>query len=105
MIGKQLKKLRETRNINQTELSEILGVVRSQISMYESDERDPSPEVLMKIVKYFNCSIDYLYGLVENKNDTTNPLQDIVGFAEKSQVHADALRSYIEFLKSQNKQN
>ena len=63
MIGKRLRLLREKEGISQERLGEILGVVRSQISMYESDERDPSPEVLLKIHKHYNCSIDYLFGL------------------------------------------
>lgn len=102
MIGKQLKALRQYKNISQTELSEILGVVRSQVSMYESDERDPSPEVLLKIIKYFECSIDYLFGVTKDTTETNGHINDIIGYATKSEVNANALRAYIQFLQSQS---
>ena len=57
-----LKKLREGKNMNQTELAIALGVSRSTIGMYETGKREPDFETLEVIADYFNVSMDYLYG-------------------------------------------
>ena len=41
----------------------------SSIAMYETELRKPSLEVLIKLSKIFNCSIDYILG----KSDIRNP--------------------------------
>lgn len=72
MVGKRLRELRSERKISQIELSKILGVVMTSISMYELDERTPSPEVLVKMANYFDCSVDYLLSLSDVKKGTIN---------------------------------
>lgn len=57
-FGGRLIALREENNINKTELAKILNMSRSMITMYESGERMPSIEVLLKISDYFSVSID-----------------------------------------------
>ncbi len=57
-----LKQLREERGITQTELARQLGVVRSTICFYESEQHSPTPEMLIKLADFFNVSVDYLLG-------------------------------------------
>lgn len=71
-FGGRLFALREENNINKTELAKILNMSRSMITMYESGERMPSTEVLLKISDYYSVSIDWLLGRTENKQLTVN---------------------------------
>lgn len=71
-FGGRLFALREENNINKTKLAKILNMSRSMITMYESGERMPSIEVLLKISDYFSVSIDWLLGRTENKQLTVN---------------------------------
>jgi len=57
-----LKQLREARGITQTELAKQLGVVRSTICFYESEQHSPTPEMLIKLADFFGVSVDYLLG-------------------------------------------
>lgn len=100
MIGKKLKHLRESNGLTQEGLSNIIGVVRSQVSMYESNERTPSPEVLIKIVKYFDCSLDYLFDLTEFKKGTIEVPENQVGtLYDGEDISPEQLKKLIEFAK------
>ena len=59
-FGNILKELRLERNISQRKLGEILGVVNQTISFWESGNREPDLDMLVKIANYFNVTIDYL---------------------------------------------
>lgn len=63
-----LKFLRKQRGMSQLELSEVLGVGKSTISMYENGQRKPSFEVLEEIADFFNVDMDYLLGKSTCKN-------------------------------------
>lgn len=69
-----LKKLREAKKLTQTKLSIDLDVSQELISRYEVGTSFPQPNMLIKIAKYFNCSVDYLLGLTE----VTTPIQTII---------------------------
>ncbi len=60
LLGKKIKALRNNSKFTQAELAERLGVTKSSIASYENDSRQPSYEVLIKIARIFNVSIDYL---------------------------------------------
>ena len=59
-FGSRLKQLRNSKDLKQSELAEILGVSTSAIGSYERCERQPTYELLHKYAKYFNVSIDYI---------------------------------------------
>ncbi len=59
-IGERLKKLRTDRNLTQKQVAELFGVTISTISLYESDIRKPSYDVLIKYAAYFHVSTDYI---------------------------------------------
>ncbi|MBR6568051.1 MAG: helix-turn-helix domain-containing protein [Clostridia bacterium] len=59
----KLKKLREEKGLNQSELGEALGVSRGSISFYEKAERIPDIDFLVKTAKFFDVPVDYLLGL------------------------------------------
>lgn len=62
-FGSNLKKLRSQMGLSQKILAERLGVTKSMVSYYESQERSPSPDVLIRCSRIFHVSADYLLGL------------------------------------------
>jgi transcriptional regulator with XRE-family HTH domain len=67
-FGKRLSRLRESRNMDQTKLGEILNLSKSTVSAYEHDQRQPSPETIVLIAEIFNVTTDYL---LRGEEDTT----------------------------------
>lgn len=66
-MGSRIQKVRKEKGIRQYELAEAIGVNHTAISLYESGKREPRKDILEKIALVTNVSIDYLYGLTDNK--------------------------------------
>ena len=62
-FGKILKLLRCDKDISQRTLSEEFGVTKQTISLWETGQREPDFDTLVKIAKYFNVTTDYLLGI------------------------------------------
>jgi len=60
MLSKKLSELRKERNLKLREISTIIGVTQSAVSMYESGERRPDYNILLKIANFYGVSTDYL---------------------------------------------
>ena len=67
LFGERLKYLRTSRKLSQKELAERLNIAKSVISFYESGDRMPSYDVLIKIAQIFNVTTDYLLGLEKKR--------------------------------------
>ena len=65
MIGQRLAQLRRARGISQKELGEAVMVSAYTISSYELDRSDPNDEIKVRLAEYFDVSLDYLVGLIE----------------------------------------
>ena len=64
----RLKELRIENNKTQKDLSRFLGITDVAYYYYESEKRDMSPEIILKLAQYFNVSTDYLLGKSDEKN-------------------------------------
>ena len=64
----RLKEIRKTRGISQLKLSMDLNTSQNTISRYETGEREPGINELIKIANYFNISVDYLLERTNNPN-------------------------------------
>lgn len=62
----KLKEIRKAKGISQLKLALDLNMSQNTISRYETGEREPGINELIKIADYFNISIDYLLGRTEN---------------------------------------
>ena len=56
----RLKEIRKSKGISQLRLAMDLNTNQNTISRYETGEREPGINELIKIADYFNVSIDYL---------------------------------------------
>ena len=58
--------LRQSKNLAQSQLANLIGVDRSTISSYESNIRQPSLDTLSRIADVFGVSTDYLLGRTDS---------------------------------------
>ena len=82
-LPERFKSLRTKNNYSQKELANILGLSPSVVSGYETGEKTPSTEVLLKLTGLYHCSADYLLGI--SNDDRT--LIDVTGL-NPEQVHS-----------------
>ncbi len=59
---KRLRDLREDHDLNQTKVAEFLGMSQTGYSKYETGENDIPTDILIKLARFYNTSIDYLLG-------------------------------------------
>lgn len=64
----RLKEIRKSKGISQLKLAMDLNMSQNTISRYETGEREPGINELIKIANYFNVSIDYLLERTNNPN-------------------------------------
>ena len=62
-FAERFKIFRKYKGYNQSQLARILNISRATVSGYETLDRFPSIEMLVKISRFFNISIDYLVGV------------------------------------------
>lgn len=67
MLGEKIKLYRESKNMTQNEIADVLGVKPATVSKYESGTLEPNIESLKKLAELFEVSIDEL--LKEDKFD------------------------------------
>lgn len=120
MLGRRLKKLRNSIKLTQEELGKEVNVTKVSISGYENGNRSPDTETLQKIADFFDVSTDYLLG--RSDNPEPNNSDDIKGksffmskiaqefpdidlmFKDLESLSADDMKEvyeYIKFKKSQ----
>ena len=59
---KRIRDLREDRDLTQTQMAKILGMSQTGYSKYETGENDVPTEILIKLARFYNTSLDYLLG-------------------------------------------
>lgn len=62
----RLKQMRKEKGISQLKLAIELNTNQNTISRYETGEREPGINELIRIADYFNVSIDYLLERTDN---------------------------------------
>lgn len=96
-LGGRIRKLRESRNMTQTELSEILGMkTYTTVSKWEKNENFPKGKDLKKLAEIFNVTSDYLLGLSDTelgKITTQNEHHEILTLF--NQLNEDKLKQLI----------
>ncbi len=58
LIG--LREIRRKRNLNQQKVAMDLNISRESLSYYENGKRSPDVEMLLRLSRYYNVSVDYL---------------------------------------------
>lgn len=61
----RLKDLREDHDLTQTDIANLLGTTRQQVSKWETGAQMMGVDKYIKLAKYYNVSTDYLLGLID----------------------------------------
>ena len=89
--------LRKRSGLSQQELADKLGLSRSIIGMYESNQRMPSLEVLEALADVFNVNVDFLIGHSDDEEITktfrTN-LAELIKNTNKFDLEAAGVNLY-----------
>ena len=72
----RLKKIREDKNLRQSDISKILNVSQVAYSYYEIEKRQIPIDLLKKLAKLYNVSVDYLLYLTDEKKPYPRSIMD-----------------------------
>ena len=75
-FGNKIKALRKELNLTQEQLAKRIGVAKSVVSYYESGERYPSYDVLVKLTRVFHVTTDYLLDIEKTHTLDVSDLSD-----------------------------
>ena len=70
-MGARIAALRRAAGWNQAELAQRLQISSSAVGMYEQGRREPSAEMLVRMAKVFEVSVDYLLTGMPGGEETT----------------------------------
>ena len=90
-FGERLKELRKGQKMTQQQLADRLGVAKSVVSYYESGDRYPSFDVLVRIARIFHRTTDYLLGIERNK---------IIDVSDLTEEEIAAIASVIDVIRN-----
>lgn len=67
-VKNNIREIRKKRGIRQLQLAEDLRVTRQTMTAIENNKYNPSLELALKIVKYFNMPIEKIFILEEESS-------------------------------------
>lgn len=88
-VGKRIKYLRKTQDMNQDDLARKLHVAISTISNWENGRNQVSPDYYASLAKIFNISVSELLGEIRPRND------QIINLVSKPYLSYDYERNYL----------
>lgn len=71
---KNLKKLRTEKGVSQQQLASVIGISQQSVNKYENHNIEPDIFTLCALADYFDTSIDYLVGRVEEEGGESSYL-------------------------------
>ncbi|MGB0880199.1 MAG: helix-turn-helix domain-containing protein [Polaribacter sp.] len=69
LIGEAIKQARKDRKLTQTQLGELIGVKKAQISKIENNLTDARFETILKVFRALNAKINFNVELLNQKMD------------------------------------
>ena len=63
----RIKDLREDRDLTQQQISDFLHIKQNTYSQYENGHRQMPIEILIKLARYYDTSVDYILGETNEK--------------------------------------
>lgn len=63
---KRIRDLREDKDLTQKQLASVLNCSQQVYSNYELGQRDIPTDILIKLSKFYNVSVDYILSLTNN---------------------------------------
>lgn len=88
---KNLKFLRKSHHLSQTELSRLLHISQQSICKYEGGHSEATETLLIKTADFFDTSVDFLLGLSDSPLKYNNSYSPSCGSAEEA-IHLNLYR-------------
>lgn len=66
-LSVRLRQLRLDKQLRQEQVARLVGVSKGAISAYETDIRQPSYDILIRLANLYRVSVDYLLGRTEDR--------------------------------------
>lgn len=63
----RIRDLRTDRDLTQTQVAKMLGMSQTGYSKYETGENDVPTQILIRLARYYDTSIDYLLGETDER--------------------------------------
>ena len=70
MIYKRIRDLREDNDLTQKEMAAKLNCSQQVYSNYELGQRDIPTDLLIKLSRFYNVSVDYILGITDEPKIT-----------------------------------
>lgn len=78
MFNENFKKLRQSYGLSQVQMANKLNISPSAVGMYEQGRRKPDSDMLKKICKVFNVSMDYLMDVIVDKENEQKSVYEFI---------------------------
>lgn len=98
MRGDRLTKLRQERHMSQRELGELVSVSGYTISAYELGRSDPSDDIKKRLAEFFDVSIDYLIGLIDEPLSYRRDANVVMLPRNFTEIQKAQLRAFLKVL-------
>ena len=69
----RIRDLRTDRDLNQTQVAQLLGMSQTGYSKYETGENDVPTQVLIRLARFYDTSVDYLLGETNERRRYPKP--------------------------------
>ena len=99
-LGHKLKTLRRAKKLNQGEVAEATGIIRSSLSNYETGRRTPSLEQIRILAEFYEVDLSY-FGVVQ-KDDicellarAKNIFESDIDNQKKKEVFDELMKLYV----------
>ena len=83
-LPERLLYLREDRELSRQKAANDLGITRASLEFYEKGRRTPDINMIVKIAKYYNVSVDYLFGVSDYYNETSEDILTTTGLSPQA---------------------
>jgi len=70
LLGEAIKRARKERNLTQSQLGEMVGVQKAQISKLENSLTDARLETILKVFKALNAKVNFQVELLDEQKMT-----------------------------------
>ncbi len=95
IIGKNIKKIRTVKGLNQTEFGKIFNLTRGSIGSYEEGRAEPKIETLKEIAKKFSITLDSIITTELTVNQLSGFSPENVVALKSSEIGAVGLPSIL----------
>ncbi|MCM1289319.1 MAG: helix-turn-helix domain-containing protein [Corallococcus sp.] len=81
-----LKIIRKSKKLTQAEVAKVLDITVSAYGNYELGQRSPTPEVLIKLAKFFGVSVDYLLDFCPTSDELAQGVSNYTMTPDKEEL-------------------